>query len=63
LANSGKRNKIITSNIEHPCVREAAKELARNGFVFEEVFGNEDGIVTPEALRKYWMIKLSWFLS
>jgi len=52
LANSGKRNKIITSNIEHPCVREAAKELARNGFVFEEVSVNEDGIVTPEALEK-----------
>jgi cysteine desulfurase len=52
LANQTKGNKIIVSNIEHPCVRESANELARAGFKVEFVPANSDGIVTPEALEK-----------
>lgn len=52
LANQAKGNKIIVSNIEHPCVRESANELARAGFKVEFVPANSDGIVTPEALEK-----------
>lgn len=52
LANKAKGNKIIVSNIEHPCVRESANELARAGFEVEFVPANSEGIVTPEALEK-----------
>lgn len=52
LANQAKRKKIIISNIEHPCVRESANELARAGFQVEFVPANSEGLVTPEALRK-----------
>ncbi|MFA5131055.1 MAG: cysteine desulfurase family protein [Patescibacteria group bacterium] len=52
LANQAKGNKIIVSNIEHPCVRESANELARAGFKVEFAPVNAEGIVTPEALEK-----------
>lgn len=52
LANSSKGNKIVVSNIEHPCVRESANELARAGFKVEFAEVNSEGIVTPEALEK-----------
>lgn len=52
LANRNKGNKIIVSNIEHPCVRESANELARIGFKVEFVPANPEGIITPEALEK-----------
>ncbi len=52
LANQQKGNKIIISNIEHPCVKESANELARAGFVVELVPVNSEGLVTPEALEK-----------
>lgn len=52
LANQAKGNKILVSNIEHPCVRESANELARAGFVVEFVPVNSEGLVTPEELEK-----------
>jgi cysteine desulfurase len=52
LANQNKGNKIIVSNIEHPCVRESANELARAGFKVEFTPVNSEGIVTPETLEK-----------
>lgn len=52
LANQAKGNKVIISNIEHPCVRESANELARAGFKVEFAPANSEGIVTPEALEK-----------
>ena len=52
LANQTKGNKIIVSNIEHPCVRESANELARAGFKVEFVPSNSEGIITPDALEK-----------
>jgi len=52
LANQAKGNKIVVSNIEHPCVRESANELARAGFQIAYAEVNKEGIVTPEALEK-----------
>ncbi len=53
LANrSKKKNKIIISAIEHPCVRESAKQLARAGFIVEILPVNKDGLVNPNNLRK-----------
>jgi cysteine desulfurase len=49
---SAKRNKIIVSALEHPCVRESANELAQEGFKVEFVPANSDGIITPAALFK-----------
>lgn len=50
-ANSAKGNKVLVSNIEHPCVRESANELARAGFKVEFIPVNSEGIITPEALE------------
>lgn len=47
-----KKNKIIVSAIEHPCVRESANELAREGFKVEFVPADASGLITPEALKK-----------
>lgn len=53
LANkSEKRNRIIISSIEHPCVREAAKRLTREGFVVDYVKANREGIVEARDLEK-----------
>lgn len=52
LANSQKGKKVIISNVEHPCVRAAAQELAQQGFKVEAVPVNSEGIVTEEALLK-----------
>ena len=49
---SEKKNKIIVSAIEHPCVRESANELAAEGFQVEFIPTNPEGLITPEALRK-----------
>lgn len=49
---SEKRNKIIVSALEHPCVRESAWELEREGFKVEFIPANSEGIITPEALKK-----------
>ncbi len=46
------KNKIIISSIEHPCVRESALELVKEGFVVEFVRADKEGIVQPEELEK-----------
>ncbi len=51
-ANRQRGNKIIISNIEHPCVRESAHELADEGFKIELVPVDSDGLVKPAALSK-----------
>ncbi|MFA5886970.1 MAG: cysteine desulfurase family protein [Patescibacteria group bacterium] len=51
-ANRQRGNKIIISNIEHPCVRESAHELADEGFKIEFVPVDANGLVKPEALSK-----------
>jgi len=47
-----KKNKILVSALEHPCVRESANELIKEGFKVEFIPANQEGIITPEALRK-----------
>jgi len=47
-----KKDKIIISAIEHPCVRESANELKREGFTVEFLPVGREGIVDPVALRK-----------
>lgn len=47
-----KRNKVIVSGIEHPCVRESANELLREGFRVELIPANSEGIITTNALNK-----------
>ncbi|MFA5023815.1 MAG: cysteine desulfurase family protein [Patescibacteria group bacterium] len=49
---SAQRNKIIVSALEHPCVRESANELAREGFKVKFIPANPEGLITPEALKK-----------
>ncbi len=46
------KNKIIISNIEHPCVRESARELEAEGFQVEYVPVNNKGLVEKESLEK-----------
>jgi len=51
-ANRHQGNKIIVSAIEHPCVLESAKALAREGFKVEFLPVNSAGLVEPASLRK-----------
>ncbi len=50
-ANRAKGNKIIVSEIEHPCVLESARELAREGFKVEFLPVNKQGIIEPKSLE------------
>jgi cysteine desulfurase len=53
LANrTEKKNKIIISAIEHPCVMESAKFLAREGFKVEYLPVNKEGLIEPTELAK-----------
>ena len=53
LANrTEKKNKIIVSAIEHPCVMESAKFLAREGFKVEFIPVNVEGLIEPKELEK-----------
>lgn len=53
LANhTDKKNKIIVSAIEHPCVMESAKQLAREGFKLEILPVNSQGLVEPAELER-----------
>jgi len=53
LANrTEKKNKIIISAIEHPCIMESAKQLVREGFVVEMIPVNKDGLVELSELQK-----------
>lgn len=42
---------VAISAIEHPCVREPAKELARQGWALAEIAVDGDGRIDPEAYR------------
>jgi cysteine desulfurase len=48
-----KRNKIIVSEIEHPCVREAVNELKNEGFEIIYLKPNTEGIIEPAELEKF----------
>ncbi|WMJ22123.1 cysteine desulfurase family protein [Paludicola sp. MB14-C6] len=43
LANKRKGNKIVTTAIEHPSVKETMKMLQQQGYIIKEVFPREDG--------------------
>lgn len=43
-------NRIVTTGIEHPSVRDSARELQRRGFVLAEVAPGRGGCIDPEAL-------------
>jgi cysteine desulfurase len=45
------KNKIIISEIEHPCVRESAFELEREGFELVVLKPDAAGLIKPETLR------------
>jgi len=49
---SDRKNKIIISALEHPCVRESAHELIAEGFRVEVIPAGSDGLITPAALSK-----------
>lgn len=46
-----KRNKIIISKLEHPCVFETAERLKDEGFVIDYLESNERGIIEPKELE------------
>lgn len=43
---------IIISSIEHPCIVESAKWLAKNGFEITELSVDKFGMVNPEDVKK-----------
>jgi len=49
---NGDRKKIIISEIEHPCVREAANSLKEEGFEIIYLKPNKKGIIEKEELEK-----------
>jgi len=51
-ANRHRGNKIIVSTIEHPCVLESARELAREGFEVKFLPVDKKGVVNPIDLKK-----------
>ena len=48
-SNRGKH--LITSNVEHPSVLQSFKQLEKEGFEVSYLPVNEEGIITPEALK------------
>jgi len=46
------RTHVVTSSIEHPCIRNSCEYLETQGIAVTYVPVNEQGIVTPEAVRK-----------
>ncbi len=49
---SNNKDKIIISALEHPSVKEAAEELAREGFKVEVIPANKKGLIETAALKK-----------
>ena len=52
FANKKKGNHIIISSIEHACIMESAKWLAKNGFKITKLPVDKYGRVNPEDVRK-----------
>ena len=52
LANEHRGHHILTSNVEHASVAHSMQLLKRFGFEVEELKINEEGIITPDELRK-----------
>lgn len=51
-ANRKKGNHIIISAIEHPCVRESARQLEKDGFKVSVIPANREGIIEAKELEK-----------
>ena len=51
-ANKHKGNHIITSKIEHHAVLETCKALEKEGFEVSYISPDENGVITPESVRK-----------
>lgn len=52
LANRGKGNHIIISQIEHPCILESAKWLETQGFEIIKIKNDKYGLIDPEDVKK-----------
>ena len=52
FANKAKGNHIIISSIEHPCIIESAKWLAKHGFEVTKLPVDKYGLVNPEDVKK-----------
>jgi cysteine desulfurase len=50
---NGKKNHIITTQVEHPCVANTCKFLESLGVEVTYLPVNRDGIVTPDILKKH----------
>jgi cysteine desulfurase len=53
IINKGKRNQIITTPVEHPCVANTAKFLESIGAELKILPLNEDGIVDQAMLKRF----------
>lgn len=51
-ANRKKGDHIIISAIEHPCVRESARQLEKDGFRVSVIPANHEGLIDPKELAK-----------
>ena len=51
-ANRKKGDHIIISAIEHPCVRESARQLEKDGFRVSVIPANRDGLIEAAELEK-----------
>ena len=52
VLNKPSKGSILISSIEHPAVREEAKELEKCGWKLVSIPADENGIITPEAVEK-----------
>jgi len=52
FANKNKRNHLIISSIEHPCIMESAKWLESQGFEVTRLKVDKYGLVDPNDVRK-----------
>lgn len=50
VLNKNTKGTVLISSIEHPAIREQAKELSKCGWKIVSIPSNEDGIITAEAV-------------
>ena len=51
VLNSPHKGEVLFSSIEHPAVREMARELQKCGWITKEIPCQKDGIINPESLK------------
>lgn len=52
VLNKPAKGTVLISSIEHPAIREQAKELSKCGWKVVSIPSNKDGIITPEAVTE-----------